>query len=469
MSGFNSLNGQIQNGRSKMFRRLYIKRRVLGSGLYESDWVQISEDVIKWGTIKKEIDATKVNSFKFSSFSMTVSNQDGLYNPHDDENSLWYGYGDQQRTLVKIVAGFQSETLGADGVWTVAEYPGSSLWDAGTWDAGDVWDGDSTTFCGFIWGDINIAGTNQVMLPIVPLTQCFKQFAATNIVGYNNSITASQFMTTLRDQVDVAGAYIFRPFFGDTSTGFDINSTTVQYTNLDSATAADVADSTVWEVIEQLAGSENMLPYSTNDGVFKFTTRNFDNTTSVFSFFGPGGFSSEYGTTIKAIKYYGFRVSKYYSRVRVQFAQDDTTTSYGIVDSDYRVRGDSSPWTLGERTLDIQNFWIPTQLVAEEIAQQLFDEYSAAKKEIEFSTSFIPHLELNQRIDVTYDSSQPAAQSMWDLFNWADHDDTTAPTSDDLIFDSGAGDALNLVAKEFRLISISLSLDNGECTYIGRE
>ena len=53
MSGLNTLNGQIKNARSKIYRRLFIKRRLAGTGLYEADWVDISEDVIKWGTIKK--------------------------------------------------------------------------------------------------------------------------------------------------------------------------------------------------------------------------------------------------------------------------------------------------------------------------------------------------------------------------------------------------------------------------------
>ena len=467
MSTFETLTGQIKNPRSRMFRKLYIKRRVQTTGLYETEWQEISGDVIKWGTIKKEIDAAKLNSFKFSPVTITMSNHTGKYNPYEDENSLWNGYGEQQRTLVKVTAGFLYQELN-DGVWTNIELPGNSYWDEESyWDVDQhLWDAENTVFVGFITGDINLAGTNQVNFTISPLTESFRQFAARRLSGYTASLTASDFVTLLRDQQDSNGNYVFRPFFGDTTTNWTINTTTAIYANLNTSTAEDVIKATAWEIIEKLAEAENKVPFATLDGQFKFVSRNI-NTTTTFEFYGGGGFSSEYGTTIKKIDWYGKRHSKYYSRVQIQFRSDDTSSSYAVQQSQYLVSGNSSPWTLGERTLEITNYWIPTSTVADTLALDIFNEYNALKYEIEFTTSFVPHLDLLDQVAITYDSTPPSAQSLWDVYNWGDT--TTAIVPDDLLWDESAGDALKLAGKEFKLISIAINMDTAEVKFIGRE
>lgn len=468
MSGLSSIEGQIQNPRSLVFRRCYIKRRILGTGLYEDNWVEISSDVVKWGSIKKEVDANKVNNFKFSTLKMGFSNRFGRFNPSDDENSLWYGYGDQQRTLVKIECGFVYQTQ-LNGIWNNIEVPTNAVWDDESpgWDVA-LWDDESAiVFNGFISGDIWLNGTDQVDVPIAPLTEAFRLFSAARLTGYSSSLTASGFIELLRDQVDVDGEYIFRPFFGGSTTGFVYNTTTVNYSNLNTSTSDDIKDSTVWDIIEQLAGAENFVPYAGNEGSFNFVSRDYNNTTPAYHFYGAGGFSSKYGETIKAIKKFGKAYTKYYSRVKVQFRQEDTVTSYVVEDSTFRVAGDSSPWTLGERTLDVQNLWIPTQTVAEVIASQLFEEYSALRTEVEFTTSLVPHLDLMQRIQITYDPTPASAQSLWDVYNWGD--DLVPIQEDELLFDSSAGDALKMNGREFRIIAIDINLDACECKFLVRE
>jgi hypothetical protein len=449
MSGLNSLVGQIKNPRSKVYRRLYIKRRMPGTGLYETSWLELTDDVIKWGTIKKEVDSNKINQFKFSNITITMDNSLGLYNDHTDENSLWFNYADQQRTLVKIESGFLYETK-TNGIWSTAEFPSNNV-----------------IYNGFISGDIIIKGNNEISIPVVPLTECFRQFYATRLTGWNDSLTASDFITMLRDQQDNDGDYIFRPFFQDTSTGFDIQATSVEYANLNTSTAQDIIEATVWEVIEKLAEAENFVPYVTNAGKFRFVARDLA-TTTVYHFFGVGGFSSYYGQTIKQITNFGRKFNKYYSRVSVKWVDSDTATSYEVMESDYRVRSDSSPWTLGERTLSIENFWIPTATVAETIAQDLFAEFSAIRREIEFTTSFIPHLDIFDRVLITYDPTPPTENGIWDVYKWADSTGAAA-FDDEMIWDSSPGDGLKLNADEFRLISIDVNLDSLECKYIGRE
>ena len=450
MSGLDTLNGQIKNPRSRIYRRLFIKRRVLGTGLYEDDWLEATDDVIKWGAVKKEIDATKVNTFRFSGLTLTMDNTSGRYNPYTDENSIWSGYSDEQRSLIKIEAGFLHQTKGANGIWTTTELPANNI-----------------IFSGFISGDINIKGNNQITLPVVPLTECFRQFSARRLTGWNNSLTASDFITLVRDQQDTNGNYIFRPFFGDTTTNWQISATTVEYANLNTSTAEDVIDKTVWDVIQKLSEAENHIPLVSSSGVFKFRPREIS-TTTTYEFYGVGGYSSQYGQTIKKINWYGKRHSKYYSRVSVKWALPDTATSYEVEESNYLVSGSSAPWTLCERSLNIENTWIPTSSAAEIIASDLFQEFSAIKNEIEFTTSFVPQLDIFDRVLVTYDPVQPSENALWDLYNWADSA-TGSSTPDDLIWDASPGDALKMYQKEFKLISIDVNLDTSECKFIGRE
>ena len=465
MSSLLTLNGQIKNSRSRVFRRLLIKRRNQGSGTYESLWLDITKDVQKWGSIKKSIDSNKVNQFNFSNITLTMSNESGRYNPSEDDNSLWYGFGSQQRTLIKIITGFIYETQDAGGVWTPTAINAGASWNDAKWDPNSSASDAATTYSGFISGDINITGDNKVNLPIVPLQQCFRQYAASRLTGYNTSLTASDFITLLRDQVDSSGAYIFRPFFGNTTTNWQITSTSVEYANLNTSTAEDLTNLTVWDVIQKLAEAENFVPYVTSGGVFKFFSRN-ENTAAVFELFGGQSFSSQWGQTIKKITWFGQRWNKYYSRVTVKWQKADTTTSYETKDSQYLVRGDSGPWTLGEKTLSIQNTWIPSATVANNIATNLFNEFSALREEVDFSTTFIPHLDVLDRVLLTYDQSPVTNNSLWDVYNWGDT--TSAIDFTDLLWDNSPGDPIRFFQTEFRLISVDINLDSFECKYTGR-
>jgi hypothetical protein len=219
-------------------------------------------------------------------------------------------------------------------------------------------------------------------------------------------------------------------------------------------------------VIQKLSEAENYVPFISTDGKFKFFPRG-TNTTSVYSFIGSGGFDPEYGRTIKKINWYGQRYSKYYSRVTVKWNAADTSTSYAIEDSQYLVSGSSGPWTLGERTLQIDNTWIPTATTAETIASSLFTEFSAIKYECEFTTSFVPHIDVLDRVTVTYDSSEISPQSLWDAYNWGGS--TATADSADLLWDESGGDSIKLLNEEFKIIAIDLNLDNLECKFVGRK
>lgn len=441
-----------------------------GTGLFEDDWLEITDDIKKWGKIKVSIDAIRLNKFQFSPLVVTVSNDDGRYNPEDNESSLWYGYMQQQRTLFKVECGLIDQTLSSDGIWINNFYPDSSRWDESYFDGSAEWDSDGdAAFTGIINGDIPLTDNNEVTFNVAPLTQVFRDFAARNISGLDASITASRFMTLLRDQTDGAGSYIFRPFFGDTTTNWDISTTTVQYANLNTNTAKDIREMNAWDAIEKLAEAENHVAYISRDGVFKFRPRDANTSTVAFEFFGGVGVhDTTYGHTIKKIYSYGKRMSKFYSRIQVKHTDLDTTTSFEVREATLTVSGDSAAWNLGQKTLSIENFWIPTSTVAQTIASSLFNDYSAVKNEIEFSTTLVPHLDILDRISITYDASPTNYINLWDQNNWADTA-AAAVTGEELVFDPSTGEAIKLTADEFKFQSIEIDLDRLECRFSARE
>lgn len=463
------LNRLIKSPKAEVYRKAYIKRRSASSGLFEDEWVEISNDVKNWGKVTSQVDAARLSKLTFGNLKMVMLNDSGRYNPHDNEKSLWYGYLNQQRTLIKIEAGFIKRNK-VNGIWENTIAPGESFWDEAEWDDfNSLYDNEfsRTAFTGVISGDIPLGDKNEVTLNIKPLNSVFQDYPAKNITGWTSTgLTASQFVTMIRDQTDGAGQYIFRPFFNNTTGNFDISTTSNVYANLNTSTSQDVFENNVWEVMESLTEAEGFVAYVTRAGKFKFVSRDVNTSTVAFEFHGSGSFSGEYGHTIKAVNSYGRKVSKYYSRVQVKFREGNTSTSYAVVEADFSVSPTSDPWVLGHKTFSIENLYIPTLTVAETIAQNIFTEYSALKNEIEFVTTMVPHLEIFDRISITYDPSEITDNSLWDQYNWpADAADSNA----DLIFDSSRGDAIKLRGEEFKFLSSELDLDNMQNRFIARE
>lgn len=465
-----SINHMIKAPVATVFRRAKIKRRLLSNGQFESDWTDISEDVKSYGKISIQADSARRFKFTFSNAKLVVENDDGRYNPADSPSSLWFGYLNQQRTLVKIEAGYRYSELGTDGIYVNSEFPSGAQWDAALWDSDDdLWDEESspTVFVGVLSGDIPLSDKNDVTLNLRPLVSVFQDFPARNLTGWTSTgLTASQFVTMLRDQVDGSGNYIFRPFFDNTTSSWDISTTSTVFTNLNTSGAADVVNKTAWEVIEKLAEVENFVPYITREGVFRFVSRTTTETTTSFEFHGAGSFNNTYGHTIKTVDSYGFRVSKYYSRVQIKWVDADTTTSYAIEEAALEVSPTNNPWILGVRTLALENLWIPSLTVAENLAAALFSDVSGYKKEIEFTTTFIPHLDLFDRIAIYYDPAEGSARSLWDQNDWADD---SVDSDTDLIFDNSPGDAINLAGEEFKFLSMEIDLDNFSNKFLARE
>lgn len=467
MSDVNTL---IKKPISTVFRRVEMKRRSASTGLFESDWQNISKDIKSYGRISTSIDSARRSKFTFGNAKLVMDNSKGRYNPHNDQGSLWYGYLNQQRTLVRYKLGFVDIQKNSSGIYVRSEFPSEILWDESFWDGGStLWDQtiSSTIFTGLISGDIILSDSNDVVFNIKPLTSIFQDFPAKNLTGWTTTgLTASQFVNMVRDQTDGSGSYVFRPFFGDTTTFWDISTTSNVYASLNTGSSADVIDKSVWEIIEKLSEAENFVPYVSRNGSFRFISRDSVTTSTSFQFYGSGVFNTEYGHTIKRINSYGFKISNYYSRVSLKFKAESTSSSYQIVENTLSVSATSNPWVFGQRTLDITNTFIQTSTVASTLATLIHSDVSALKNEIDFETTLIPHLNLFDRITINHNPNSAAPNTLWDLNDWA-ADNTT--TSRDLIFDKANFDALVLSGQEFKFLSCEIDLDNMSNKFVARE
>lgn len=438
-----SIEREIKRPQSFPFRKMYIKRRQISDGLFESDWVEVTRDVKQWGTISREIDFQRQGKLQFSGFEVLMQNVEGRYNPNTNADSLWSGYGDQQRTLVKIEAGFYFRWQRTDGHYVNEIFPD-----------------DPTVFVGIISGNIPVSSSNEILLPIAPLTTVFRDFPASLLTGFTSTgMTSSQFIELLRDQTDGSSNFIFRPFFGDTTANWLVTATSVNYSNLNTSTAADIYNLNVWRVIEKLAQSEQFAPIITPTGKFKWIPKTVDSATS-FEFFGLGiNVNTEYGQTIKQIFSYQKKLTNFYSRVAVKFVDENTSTSFVNTGLAFAITGSNTAWNLGHRTFDIDNFWIPNSTVAASVASAVFDQVSSLDEEIRFSTSLIPHLDLLNRVDISYDATDFSQQNQfWDLADW-----------DDMVWDTQRGDAISLVSEPFKIIQIQLDLENLETRFAARQ
>lgn len=574
----NSLLGQIKANKSKIFRRIYIKRRETTTGLFESGWTEISDDILTWGKVVRSVDAQQYNKFKFGGVRFQVANDSGRYNPETNPSSLWFGFLSPQRSLVRIEAGFSYETQTASGLWKKWEWPIQSVQetvtsfpvgapgapsvirltstasrlaiqlsaasvdlrisqlglpyafrsltttamtgsmrleiyqgdsisgatsplytsdavpvDATTSIAGLTVSGDDFTFSlmppldlkanknhwmvlngndlvfngndviipsgtttsqlvyvsndsgtsysvgsqnlsfqvtaqevtaaavftGVIIGDTPTSDKNVVTFLAQPLSDLFRQYPARLLNGYTSTgLTASQFVESVRDHTDGSGNFVFRPFFGDTTANWNIQTTTVLYGELNTSTGEDIIDQNVWTIVEKLAQAETFVPYVGKDGVFNFVDRA-EATATSFEFHGARSLDREYGRTIKTINAAGPKYSKYYSRVNVRWDDAFTQTSVETVEATFEVTSNNLPWIYGHRTFDFTNRWIASGSVAAQIAQTIFNDVSVLKDEIEFSASFVPQLEIFDKISITYNNVEFSNQSLWDVNRWS--------------------------------------------------
>ena len=427
-----TLDRLIRDPSKKIFRRAFIKRRYRNTGLYETDWLEITEYVVKWGSLSSEIDSDRINRFVLSGVSLRVKSDFGEFNPETDPNSLFFRWLSRYRTLLKIEAGYVDE----DGT----EYPG-----------------DKTQGIFILTGEIELsAKSNEVNLDFQSLMNPFEETPANEINGLKGTLTASEMVELIRDATDGSGNNLFTEFI--TSTAWDIDTTTTNY-EINTTTVLDGLS--CWDLLTNLAESENHIVYIKRDGTFFFGSRDISNVS--FDLIGRN-YSRP---NLIEISSYKEAIDKLYTSVRLKFEKEDTSTSYVNVGGAIKVDPATYEWIFRKRILEASNELIPTPAIAQSVANNIRAEFSFLKKEMAAHCLFLPTIELLDRTNVFYKQEVDSGEDKWDTKNWADS--TTVASINPMYWAGNTLGAFNFYGKEFKVIGKKTDLDNMKTSLVLRE
>jgi len=398
-----------------VFRRAAIKRRSTADGTYETDWFDVSDYVKKWGTIKSSIDVVKLNNFKFSGVSLVFRNDEGKFNPESYIHSFFNGYMTRFRTMLKIEAGYKD----TDGT----EIPT-----------------DSRQGVFVLTNDIKInAIKNEAIFNFKSLVSIFEEVPVVDIPGMGATQTASDLITKIKNYTDGSGSYVFQQFIS--SAAWSIQTTT---TNYNPATSTSLDGLSTWELMEKLAEAEGYIVMINRNGGFEFRDRNARTTTSQFSFYGLG-FKDQ---NVIKLEEYKEPINTFFNYFRLQFLEDDTSTSFVTAGTTTSVDPSLTSWKYGVRRYEFENQFIPDTTTAQDIVDARRSQFDTIKEEVKLKTKFSPSLEISDRVEFSYRSYSMEDKTLWDFFNW-----------DEAKWDDEKGDIFDWTNVPFKILSKSTNLD----------
>lgn len=416
---------EISRDDHRVFRRAYIRRRSSTTGLYESDWHDITKYVVKWGTLQRAIDDLRLNRITHGGVSLTVRNDTGAFNIETDENSLWNGYMTRYRTLLKLEGGYFDDDEN--------ELP------------------TNTTLGIFIMTDeIPIsAESNTAIIKARSVVSVFDEVRAEEVAGIGATQTASDLITCIRDHTDGSGNFFFQQFIS--SAAWTIESTSHLY-NL--ATSTAVGSLSCWEFMEKLSEAEGRIVLVNRTGGFEFRDRSERTPSASFDLRGLG-FARPNIISLTESKE---AVNKLYTFFRLQFLEEATSTSYVTSGSTSTVDPSSTAWKYGARTYPFRTTFINDTATAQSIVDALHAEFSVLKNEVTLVANFLPQVEISDNVDLYYRSYALQSTVLWDYFYW--DVDSFPPDSGENFDWNGVG---------FKLLSINTNLDTLKTTLKMRE
>jgi hypothetical protein len=412
-----TIENEINRPTANVFRRAAIRRRNTSDGLYEEHWLDITEYVKSWGHFKRAVDDLRLNRFTHSGVNLTVRNDTGAFNKESNQASLWNGYLTRYRSLVRIQGGYVD-------------------------DAGNELPTETSLGVFIMTDEIPINGyDNDVDLQCRSIASVFDEVRAEEIAGLGAPQTASDLITKIRDHTDGAGSFVFRQFI---STGaWTIQTTTTEY-NLATSASFYISSMSAWDLMIKLAECEGYLLLINRTGGLEFRDRSERASTAAFDFYGQG-FPLQ---NIIRLDEYKEAIDKYFSFFRLKYKTEDTTTSYVSAGTATTVDPSNTAWKYGNQTYDFENNFFATSTAAQTVVNNLASTFGTVRDEIKMRTKFVPHLEISDKVSVSYRSYDITGQTIWDLFNW-DEADWAA-----------GGENFDLNSVGYKVLSLDTNLDN---------
>lgn len=358
----------IRANMQRPVRKLYIKRRTVAD-VFETDWLQIDHYKLKnrvtnWGSVTMSIDdyEGRIGSFNCGNLTLTVRNDDGLFNVETDERSLWYTYLNRKFTKVKVELGYR--------------------------DADDTEVGVESCFEGII-NKVKINDQQTATIEVLSYQTLLQKYDIIDL-SLTGSKTVSQIIALVMNQTKITK---FIPYVAP--------SITVNPTISDTSTL----EGTYWEVIKKLAYKSNSVPLVYCDN-FQLVDRTVTGA-SVWSFKGKGSANSD----IYKIDSYDDEGA---DRVRV-FWQDETGL-YQAISSDTTLL---KKYLNEPQTIDLSDIDNGDKLA---ILEALLAEWENPKPIMEFTTRFL----INQvkPLDIVTNTIEgevvPSNTFIWGAWVWGD-------------------------------------------------
>lgn len=425
-----TLKGLIRQPIHNPFRRVYIRRRNLSDGKYETDWQEITEFVKVYGSMKVAVDDVRLNRFTHSGITLKVRNDTGAFSNERFYSSLWKGYLTRYRTLVKVEAGYQ------DGRKTgYTEYPA-----------------DPTMGIFIMSDEIPISAIrNDAAIKCKSIISIFDEVRAEDIGGIYTTQTASDILTKIRDHTDGSSNFVFQQFI---STGaWNIQTTTNNYAI---GTTTALEGESTWGLITALAEAEGFLTFVDRVGGLEFRDRLPKTSTVAYNFYGQGYPRQN----VIQLMDYTEALNKHYNYFRIKYDEADTSTSYVTAGTTTSVDPSNTSWIYGSRKYEMENLFIPDDTTAQTVADNLFAEFEPLKEEVTITAKFVPNLDISDRVSLYYRTYNLglATGDLWDQGDW-----------DVSFFDDESGENISFLGDEFKILSMSTNLDKFTTTYRLRE
>jgi hypothetical protein len=389
------------------------------NGDYESDWQLIPDYYFKrWGSVQFTADDILPYFFKQSDFTFEVLNNDGYFSPVTMEDSFFYQKLSVFRTFVRVDAGY----VDTDGT----ELPTNS-----------------TLFIGLVNEDTKWQADNVVAFNCKHIRSVFEEFPVDQVTGLGATQTATDLIFKIRDYVDANSIAVFQKYI---SLGAWNVVTTSAFYNM--ATTTSLQGLSCWEMMEKLAAAENYVVYVGKDGGFNFVPRSTFGTAVAYHFSGIGDSDRTYGHNIMKYIAIDTGVRKVYNRVKVQFDDDDTITSYHIKNESWAWGDSSSSFLYGVREYKYENTFLDT-VTSATVATTIYNEFKYPSDEVEIDSKFVPQLDIFNRVSLTYQSVNFGEGYLWGYFDWGTG-----------IWGASLGYNINIDNEEYKVIGIEHDLSD---------
>lgn len=415
----------IRPGTTRRFLRCSIKRLNIDM-TYESDWQNISFFVVSYGSVSWGYnDEYSYGATQIDGTTLVLNNSSRTFNNEKDYSSIFNGFKTRYRTKFKIERGF------------IDEYGEESI--------------VQLTWYGILYAEPENHADWSISLSIAPMIKVFENYTAYGL-GTTSGTTADLVLRICQKTVN--GSRIFDQFFEGASDAFKykINESASIVTTISNPSFR--ADETCWKKIQDYCTYDNFVPYVDYLGAFVWQKRS-ESASTTWVFNGPGSFDNDYGVNIIALNYEIDGNAQVYTRVSIEYGDNTfSTQSVGWTPGD-----GSYPDTYGERTYSKQ-FYDLSAGNASTVASNVLTELKQPHRRWSISTVFIPHLQVNDRVEINYVGAVYPATGVFTL-------GVSVLGGADVLGQRSGSINLNGVAA--KITGITLDLDNDTSTFLLQE